>query len=279
MAYQNLAGEQLTFDGIQFEDIFASNGGVLSSLKKYDKFIEIFVNDPKNASKHFPRKITKDGVVSNRRIRACASWKAPPLLLIFVCGGLPPSGDVDVRVREIARACILAAPPDVQRECYGEVLSTIIKRGGAMKHLAADKAKTFQNLRKYLVDPEVTEVVIDEASAAVAALETDKDGIRFDLTTSAIEVVSDTNFFNLDVVAINTEVPYQAMNDTRTDMWYTVNQDYYDRMPIATSPQGDHSELLSEEQLQRLCGIMYEFAKQVGYGLRPTTRKRVHHLP
>ena len=103
-----------------------------------------------------------------------------------------------------------------------------------MKHLAADKAKTFQNLRKYLVDPEVTEVVIDEASAAVAALETDKDGIRFDLTTSAIEVVSDTNFFNLDVVASNTEVPYQAMNDTRTDMWYTVNQDYYGRIPITT---------------------------------------------
>ena len=53
MAYQNFAGEQLTFDGIQFEDIFASNGGVLSSLKKYDKFIEISVNDPKNASKNF----------------------------------------------------------------------------------------------------------------------------------------------------------------------------------------------------------------------------------
>ena len=145
MAYQNFAGEQLTFDGIQFEDIFASNGGVLSSLKKYDKFIEIFVNDPKNASKHFPRKITKDRVVSNRLIRAWASWKAPPLLLIFVCSGLPPNGDVDVRVREIARACILAAPPDVQRKCYGEVLSTIIKMGGAMKkHLAADKAKTLR---------------------------------------------------------------------------------------------------------------------------------------
>ena len=134
-----------------------------------------------------------------------------------------------------------------------------------MKHLAADKAKTFQNLWKYLVDPEV---VIDEASAAVSALETDKDGIRVDLTTSAIEVVNDTNFFDLDVVANNTEVPYQAMNDTRTDMWYTVNQDYYGRIPITTSPEGDHSELLSEEQLQRLCGIMYEFTKQVGYSLR-----------
>ena len=100
MAYQNLAGEQLTFDGIQFEDIFASNGGVLSSLKKYDKFIEIFVNDPKNASKHFPRKITKDRVVSNRLIRAWASWKKPPLLLIF---------DVDVRVREIARALLMSS--------------------------------------------------------------------------------------------------------------------------------------------------------------------------
>ena len=93
MAYQNFAGEQLTFDGIQFEDIFASNGGVLSSLKKYDKFIEIFVNDPNNASKRFPRKITKDRVVTNNNklIRAWASWKAPPLLLIFVCGGLPPN--------------------------------------------------------------------------------------------------------------------------------------------------------------------------------------------
>eukprot|EP00439_Symbiodinium_sp_Y106_P053554 s4109_g7.t1 len=244
MAYQNFAGEQLTFDGLQFEDIFASNGGVLSSLKKYDKFIEIFVNDPNNASKRFPRKITKDRVVTNKLIRAWASWKAPPLLLIFVCGGLPPNGDVGVRVREITRACILAAPPDVQRKCYGDVFGTIIKMGGAMKHLAADKAKAFQHIRKYL------------------------DEIRFDLNTYAIEVVNDTNFFNLDVVANNTEVPHQAMSSTRTDMRYTVNQDYYGRIPRTTSPQGDHSELLSEEQLQRLCGIMYDFAKQVGYGLR-----------
>ena len=110
--------------------------------------------------------------------------------------------------------------------------------------------------------------MVDEASAAVSALENVKDEIRFDLNTYAIEVVNDTNFFNLDVVANNTEVPHQAMSSTRTDMRYTVNQDYYGRIPRTTSPQGDHSELLSEEQLQRLCGIMYDFAKQVGYGLR-----------
>ena len=155
-------------------------------------------------------------MVTNKLIRAWASWKAPPLLLIFVCGGLPPNGDVGVRVREITRACILAAPPDVWRKCYGDVLGAIIKMGGAMKHLA------FQHIRKHLVDPEV---VVDEASAAVPALENDKDGIRFDLNTYAIEVVNDTNFFNLDVVANNTEVLYQAMSSTRTDMWYTVNQD------------------------------------------------------
>ena len=124
--------------------------------------------------------------VSNRLIRAWASWKAPPLLLIF---------DVDVRVREIARALLMSSGNATVRS------SAPSSRWGAMKHLAADKAKTFQNLRKYLVDPEV---VIDEASAAVSALETDKDGIRFDLTTSAIEVVNDTNFFNLDVVANTT---------------------------------------------------------------------------
>ena len=161
-------------------------------------------------------------MVTNKLIRAWASWKAPPLLLIFVCGGLPPNGDVGVRVREITRACILAAPPDVQRKCYGDVFGTIIKMGGAMKHLAADKAKAFQHIRKYLVDPDV---VVDEASAAVSALENVKDEIRFDLNTYAIEVVNDTNFFNLDVVANNTEVLYQAMSSTRTDMWYTVNQD------------------------------------------------------
>ena len=56
-------------------------------------------------------------------------------------------------------------------------------------------------------------------------------------------------------------------------MWYTANQDHYYRTPGNTSQEGDHSNLLTEEQLQRLCGHMYDFAKQVGYGLRTYNRE------
>ena len=44
-------------------------------------------------------------------------------------------------------------------------------------------------------------------------------------------------------------------------------------MPNSTSPTGDHSDLLTEAQLQKLCGIMYDFARQVGYGLRTYNRE------
>ena len=85
-----------------------------------------------------------------------------------------------------------------------------------------------------------------------------------------LEVVNHISlrFFDLTVVANSTEVAPPAVTLTRSDMWYTANQDYYNRMPGNTSQDGDHSHLLDEAQLQRLCGIMYEFAKQVGYGLR-----------
>eukprot|EP00439_Symbiodinium_sp_Y106_P059503 s1162_g8.t1 len=139
--------------------------------------------------------------------------------------------------------------------------------GGAIKHLAADKASSFHYIQTYLVD---IEVLRNEASTAVSEMQQDKDGIRFDLNTPAGDVVNNPNFFNMNVVANNVEVPYpyQTVVTTRTEMWYTVNQDYYNRMPINTSPTGDHSDLLTEIQLHRLCGIMYDFARQVGYGLR-----------
>ena len=259
MACQNLATE-LNFNDIQIDDIFAASG-VMTSLKKYEKFIEVYVNDQSNQVP-LPQKISKDRVVGNGLIRAWAAWTAPPLLLVFICGGLPPNGDVAVRVREIARACILAAPLEYHQKRYGEVLNIIIKMGGAINHLAADKRSMFHYIQTYLVD---TEVLRNEASTAVSEMEQDKDNIRFDLSTPAIDVVNDPNFFNMNVVANNVEVPYRAVATTRTDMWYTVNQDYYNRMPNNTSPTGDHSDLLTEAQLQKLCGIMYDFAKQVTY--------------
>ena len=67
------------------------------------------MRDPVNQGHPLPTKITQDKVVNNDLIRKWAAFKAPPLLLAFICGGLPPSGDVGVRVREIMRACILAS--------------------------------------------------------------------------------------------------------------------------------------------------------------------------
>ena len=124
MAYQNLATE-LTFNYLQNDDVFPTSG-VLTSLKKYEKFIEVYVNDPSNQAHPLPPKVSKDRVVGNGLIRAWAAWKAPPLLLAFICGGLPPNGDVAVRVREIARACILAAPQEYHQKRYGEILSIIV---------------------------------------------------------------------------------------------------------------------------------------------------------
>ena len=258
MAYQNLAAE-LTFCDLQTDDIFPI-GGVLPSLKKYEKFIEVYVNGPTFQAHPLP----PDRVVGNDLIRKWAAWKAPPLLLV-ICGGLPPNGDVAVRVREIARACILAAPQEYRQTRCGEILGILIKTGGAIKHLAADKATQFRHIHTYLVD---MEVLRDEAATAVSELEQDKDGIRFEINAPVIDVVNNINPFNMNVVANKTEVPLSAVTTTRTDMWYTANQDYYNRMPVTTSPHGDHSHLLTEVQLQRLCGIMHDFARQVGYALR-----------
>ena len=139
--------------------------------------------------------------------------------------------------------------------------------GGAIKHLAADKASLFSHIHTYMVE---MEVLRDEAASAVSHIEQDREGIRIDLTTPMLEVVNHISlrFLDLTVVANSTEVAPLAVTLTRSDMWYTANQDYYNRMPGNTSQDGDHSHLLDEAQLQRLCGIMYEFAKQVGYGLR-----------
>ena len=268
MAYSNPAIE-LNFCDLPIDDVLP-NSGVHASLKRYEKFLEVYVNDPANQNLPLPSKITKDRVVNNELIRIWAAFKAPPLLLAFICSGLPPSGDVAVCVREIMRACILASSQEYQQKPYGEILSVIVRMGGAIKHLAADKASMFSHIHTYMVE---MEVLRDEAASAVSHIGQDREGIRVDLNTSVLEVVNHVNFFDMSVVANNTEVPHHVITTTRTDMWYTANQDYYNRMPGNTSQDGDHSHLLDEAQLQRLCGIMYEFAKQVGYGLRTYNRE------
>ena len=113
---------ELNFAGIQIDDVFTSSG-IIQTLKKYDKFLEVYVNDPANRDHPLPAKIVKDKVVNNDLIRRWASFKAPPLLLTFICGGLPPNGEVGVRVREIMRAFILVSAPEYQQKPYGEILN------------------------------------------------------------------------------------------------------------------------------------------------------------
>ena len=189
----------------------------MATLKRYEKFLEVYVNDPANHGHPLPSKITKDRVVNNDLIRKWAAFRAPPLLLAFICGGLPPSGDVAVRVREIMRACILAASQEYQLKPYGEVLGFILRMGGAIKHLAADKASSFSHIHTYLVD---MEVLRDEAASAVSHMEQNREGIRIDLNTPVLEVVNLINFFDLSVVANNTEIAPPAVTLTRSDMWY-----------------------------------------------------------
>ena len=192
------------------------------------------------------------------------------MLLTFICGGLPPKGDVGVRVREIMRAFILVSAPEYQQKPYGEILNIILRIGGAIKHMAGDKSSQFSNVHTYLVD---VDVLRNEASTAVSHMEQDKEGIRIDINTQVLEVVNLQTFLDLNLVVNNTEIPPPGLLRTRSDMWYTANQDHYYRTPGNTSQEGDHSNLLNEEQLQRLCGHMYDFAKQVGYGLRTYNRE------
>ena len=268
MAFSNVNAE-LNFADIQIDDVFTSRG-IIQTLKKYDKFIEIYVSDPANRDQPLPAKIVKDRVVNNDLIRRWASFKVPPLLLTFICGGLPPSGDVGVRVREIMRAFILVSAPEYQQKPYGEILNIILRIGGAIKHMAGDKSSQFGSIHTYLVD---VDVLRNEASAAVSHMEQDKEGIRIDINTPVLEVVNLQTFLDLNLVVNNTEIPPPGLLRTRSDMWYTANQDHYYRTPGNTSQEGDHSNLLNEEQLQRLCGHMYDFAKQVGYGHRTYNRE------
>ena len=54
--------------------------------------------------------------MDNEQIKAWASFRAPPMLLACVSSVLPPGGDTAVRIREMLRACVLAAPEDVLME-------------------------------------------------------------------------------------------------------------------------------------------------------------------
>ena len=136
--------------------------------------------------------------------------------------------------------------------------------------MAGYKSSQFSNVHTYLVD---VDVLKNEASTAVSHMEQDKEGIRIDINTPVLEVVNLQTFLDLNLVVNNTEIPPPGMLRTRSDMWYTTNQDHYYRTPGNTSQEGDHSNLLNEEQLQRLCGHMFDFAKQVGYGLRTYNRE------
>ena len=159
-------------------------------------------------------------------------------------------------MRELVKAVILAAPFEYQIKPYGEVLNAILKVGGAVKHIAKDKQSMFHYIRSYVIDVEVLE---NQVARALSELEEDKLGIRFDLATSAMDVVNIQNYYNLALVGT-------WLSHWR--LWYVVNQDYYTRTPARTGNSTEQGGMLSEKQLQKLCGIMCEPAKQVGYGLR-----------
>eukprot|EP00439_Symbiodinium_sp_Y106_P026018 s8580_g3.t1 len=53
----------------EIDDVFTSRG-IIQTLKKYDKFLEIYVSDPANRDQPLPAKTVKDRVVNNDLIRS-----------------------------------------------------------------------------------------------------------------------------------------------------------------------------------------------------------------
>ena len=116
------------------------------------------------------------------------------------CRGLPAGGDIAVRIRELIRACILAAPLEYHNKRYGEILNLILRVGGAVEQsniwqqTSCDKPSSFHYIHTYLVD---IEVLRHDAPTAVSEIEADKDGVRFGLDTPTIDVINDPNFYDL----------------------------------------------------------------------------------
>ena len=68
-------------------------------------------------------------------------------------------------------------------------------------------------------------------AAAVAEINNDRAGIRFDLATKTIDAVRSSNFCIVGFVVNTLEVPYDQIHMTRTNDWYMISQDYFNKMP------------------------------------------------
>ena len=67
MAFGSNAATDLNFSGVEVDEVFSS-GGIIPILRKYDNFLEMYVNDP-NTAAPLPPKITRDRVVDNSIVR------------------------------------------------------------------------------------------------------------------------------------------------------------------------------------------------------------------
>ncbi|CAE7948322.1 unnamed protein product [Symbiodinium sp. KB8] len=249
--------EGLTFDGVQHAEIF-TGGQFLNELRRYDKFLQEYVTG--NPGSPLPKKIMSGKEISDTRIKNWARFMAPPILLTFVCAGKLNTAS---RVREIFRAWVLASPVEYQCKTYGEILRIFIKAAGTLRHLAGDRSTEFTYIREYLVE---TQAIQDEAKLAAGELEKEMEGIRASLDSNVLEVVQDDNYSQLNVMLHNDSSPSTITLDTRSTAWYKVNQDYFNKTPGALG--GAVDGLLDEKSLFRLCEMMMQFAKEVGYGLR-----------
>ena len=254
---------ELSFEGVVHEEVFPQNG-FIRTLMKFDKFLKMYSEETGEQTVPFPAKITRDRVVDNDHIRAWAAFKAPPLMLMFVAANLSPGRDVSIRVREILKACLHAAPEEYMDKPYGEILAQAIRFGGSLKHVVCDHQGKYRYITRFMVE---ADVISQDVRVTVKELEDERQQIRFDLNTMARSIVDADGYYNLEVLINSVEVPYGAVIQTRSQKWYTVNQDYYHKLPMS-GRAADQSDLLSEITLLRVCKMMYSFAKQTGYGLR-----------
>ena len=71
-----------SFEGVHVAAMFPTTSYFLS-LKRYEEFMRIYVNDPLRRTP-LPARIIPVRVVDHEQIRSWASFQAPPLLLTFI---------------------------------------------------------------------------------------------------------------------------------------------------------------------------------------------------
>ena len=226
-------GQPFKFQHVPPEDVFPLTG-FWSALLRFENFLQVFVEN-QTSNQRLPRKLVADRVISNNTINDWVACSAPPLLMALVCVSQPPgSSSTSHRYREMLEACIEAATTEVQQRAVGEIVKYVKKAGEVIHQAVKDKAVRFPFFGQYFIEGEV---VKGGVTAALAYVDEDKQGIRFNLLKSALSTVNDSQFFNEAYVANNREALFERAYYVRANDWFVFFQEYYGSIPGAMNVQ------------------------------------------